>query len=515
MGNESSSQSKYPYKNIINTNNPSLQVSPLKRILSSNIKPHYHQQNHHASQNLKTPSKQSKNLVLNGLDVWGNDDEDDYSSDVQNIGDTVHSRLINRKLPIRGVSTKWFLEFVRNDNAVNEPLMNANYNNYKVKDLVNSMIKSMKCDDLSIIDKIDSDENARIRDIADVVIISSPNQPACDLIMCLDDMLSKYSRNNQDVFFWFLPFVLVKRRIDSKLMAMYVNEVIETIKNTLIVYPSRNCLCFDESSIEYQSVMHSASIKGVRLKLFFPQSQYQLFCECIYEDPKAAMSLFKCDDVLPHLRSKKSHSIAVSPIFSDESTVDIETARNKVEMLINDWKITRTLDFISCIEDAANSNRNHLLEMSSLYENAATILSIAKEHSLQAIYMQKSLDIKMNYFGEVHSEVAKCLNTIGISYFNQGLYDEAQIKFEKAVSTWISTLGPKNSCVAVGVHNLAYVFYMKKEDEKANLLIAECKAIKPIKNKSSIMSILADISHDIHMKDQLNSIIQCDKIVSS
>lgn len=447
------------------------------------------------------------------------DDRDGSSIDTQNIGDTAHSRLISRKLPTTGVSAKWFLEFIRSNKALSEPMISSRYNSYKVRDLMNNMMISMKCDDdLSIVDKIEQDENARTRDIADVVIISSPNQPACDLIMCIDDMRSKYSHNNQDVFFWFLPLTLVKRRIDStsKLMIRkHVKEVIETIKNTTLIYPNKDCLYSDESSIEYSSVVHATSIKEIRMKLFFPQPQYQHFCECIREDPNAAMGLFKCDDILPYRRSKKQHSIAVSPTISDESTVDIETARNKIEKLLSDWKIATTLDFISSVEDSAHSIIARSLEMSYLYEKVSTIFSIAKEYSLQAIYMQKALDIKLNCFGELHSEVAKCLNAIGMSYFNQELYDEAQKKFERAVSIWIATLGPKHPCVAVGVHNLACVLYIKKEDDKANLVIAECKAIKPIKNKSSIMSMLADVRHGIHIKDQLNSIIQCDKIVST
>ncbi|HET6277034.1 MAG TPA: FxSxx-COOH system tetratricopeptide repeat protein [Candidatus Cybelea sp.] len=90
----------------------------------------------------------------------------------------------------------------------------------------------------------------------------------------------------------------------------------------------------------------------------------------------------------------------------------------------------------------------------------------------------RALAISENAFGPDHADVARSLNNLALTYWNQGRYAEAEPLYARALAIWETTLGPEHPYIAHTLNNLAIVYQEQGRHEEGEPLQNRALAIR-------------------------------------
>ena len=82
-------------------------------------------------------------------------------------------------------------------------------------------------------------------------------------------------------------------------------------------------------------------------------------------------------------------------------------------------------------------------------------------------YYERSLEIRLELYGEKHRDVAKCYNNIGTIYYNQGNHKKALEYYEKSLEIRLELYGEKHGDVATSYNNIGTICYNQGNHKKA------------------------------------------------
>lgn len=101
------------------------------------------------------------------------------------------------------------------------------------------------------------------------------------------------------------------------------------------------------------------------------------------------------------------------------------------------------------------------------YINISSILIQQAKYEMAQSMLRKSMRISLNLFGNFHSQIAEIYNNIGILYWCQGEYHLAGIKLENALAIRSELFGYYHISVAASFYSIARVYASLHQSETA------------------------------------------------
>lgn len=112
-------------------------------------------------------------------------------------------------------------------------------------------------------------------------------------------------------------------------------------------------------------------------------------------------------------------------------------------------------------------NSENLLVLAVCSGNLAEAFRLKGDHSKAEPLFIRALDIKKDFYGENHLEVAKGFNNLASLYYSQERYSEAGVYFEKALSIYKRLVGNEHPEISQTLLNLGNTYRAKNLYKKA------------------------------------------------
>jgi tetratricopeptide (TPR) repeat protein len=123
--------------------------------------------------------------------------------------------------------------------------------------------------------------------------------------------------------------------------------------------------------------------------------------------------------------------------------------------------------FEKCLEIDKNTLGNHHPDISTIYNNIASVLRKTDDLDRSLKLSLNSLDVLLKNFGEFNSSVATCYNNIGLILCDLGEFDEALDNLSKSLEIYSKTNGKVNMYVASAYNNIGNILCHKGDINKA------------------------------------------------
>lgn len=86
--------------------------------------------------------------------------------------------------------------------------------------------------------------------------------------------------------------------------------------------------------------------------------------------------------------------------------------------------------------------------------------------------------MREKYLGKENSEYAKCLNNLGVLYYDMGQYEKSIGYYQEALSIRKRVLGPDHPSYAYSLYNLAILFSGMGQFDQSEIYHLEAATIR-------------------------------------
>ncbi len=134
----------------------------------------------------------------------------------------------------------------------------------------------------------------------------------------------------------------------------------------------------------------------------------------------------------------------------------------------NKGEIEKSYENLMKALEIQQKNEIDSVKLSNLFNDLGSTLMSKKEFADASMYFNKSLDIRLQYFGSTNEMTGQSYNNIGVVYYYRGLYKKAYLNFKKALDAKVAKLGSENPQIMGSLINLGSILALQEDFERAN-----------------------------------------------
>lgn len=139
---------------------------------------------------------------------------------------------------------------------------------------------------------------------------------------------------------------------------------------------------------------------------------------------------------------------------------------------------SKTIEFYNISENILSSNKFDIIYLILLYNQIGDLYQNTGNYELAIQYHLKNLEIKIDYFGTYHRQVAYSYNGLGAVYFSKNEYDLALDYFKKCLNIRVKILDEQHLDLANSYGNIGDVYLRKDDFENAIILYDKSLSIR-------------------------------------
>ncbi len=132
-----------------------------------------------------------------------------------------------------------------------------------------------------------------------------------------------------------------------------------------------------------------------------------------------------------------------------------------------------------CNEPAYKNDEDLKAKLGKSLNNLGAVYHAQGKFGLAEEAYQKSLDLKIQLFGEEHFETAPCFQNLAAVHSARAQFDKAEPLYLKAISIKEKTYGDSSEELLTPLKNLLMLFQKMERKDEAEALEARIKSIEP------------------------------------